>query len=294
MPLATLLLAVSLVAAGQASQSPAVVESDCARALSSGINTAATAVCLGEEQLRLGDAAARESRERRRRFDMAAQQYRRAANLRSATPTRALALNRLADLYDPQHLDQPYEMELVLRELVALLPTELEPLYRLAHLHEDQGLVDAAETTLLSARHLRPDDVEPYRRLAQFYARRSTALSSAQAQEGDTPANSPTERGRPDALGVYRVGQGVEPPRREGRPSYPEAAQAAGIQGVVVAEVVISEAGLVTDARVVRSIPLLDEAALEAVREWRFDPTVVDGRAVPVKMTVTVNFTLPG
>jgi len=49
----------------------------------------------------------------------------------------------------------------------------------------------------------------------------------------------------------------------------------------------------VTEARVVRSNPLLDEAALKAVREWRYDPTMVNGRAVPVRMTVTVNFSLP-
>ena len=47
-----------------------------------------------------------------------------------------------------------------------------------------------------------------------------------------------------------------------------------------------------TDARIVKSVPLLDEAALSAVRDWRFEPTMVEGRAVPVRMVVTVNFTL--
>jgi protein TonB len=46
------------------------------------------------------------------------------------------------------------------------------------------------------------------------------------------------------------------------------------------------------EARVLRSIPLLDEAALEAVQQWRFTPTVVDGVPQAVVMTVTVNFTL--
>jgi periplasmic protein TonB len=46
----------------------------------------------------------------------------------------------------------------------------------------------------------------------------------------------------------------------------------------------------VTDARVLKSVPLLDEAALQAVKEWRYDPTVVNGKPVPIKMTVTVNF----
>jgi len=76
-------------------------------------------------------------------------------------------------------------------------------------------------------------------------------------------------------------------------PHYPPDAMAAGIAGTVGAELVIDPSGHVTDARIVRSIPLLDEAALAAVREWRFEPTMVNGEPVPVRMTVTVNFTLP-
>jgi periplasmic protein TonB len=47
----------------------------------------------------------------------------------------------------------------------------------------------------------------------------------------------------------------------------------------------------VEDARVLRSIPLLDEAALDAVKQWKFTPTLLNGAAVPVIMTMTVNFT---
>jgi protein TonB len=49
----------------------------------------------------------------------------------------------------------------------------------------------------------------------------------------------------------------------------------------------------VTESRVLRSIPLLDEAALEAVRQWQFTPTAVNGQPVAVTMTMTVNFVLP-
>jgi protein TonB len=48
----------------------------------------------------------------------------------------------------------------------------------------------------------------------------------------------------------------------------------------------------VQDARVLRSIPLLDQAALEAVKQWEFTPTTLNGVPVPVIMTVTVQFTL--
>jgi protein TonB len=64
------------------------------------------------------------------------------------------------------------------------------------------------------------------------------------------------------------------------------------VQGVVIVEAIIDAAGDVVEARVLRSIPLLDEAALEAVQQWRFTPTVVDGVPQAVVMTVTVNFTL--
>jgi len=64
------------------------------------------------------------------------------------------------------------------------------------------------------------------------------------------------------------------------------------VQGVVIAEVVIGTDGSVVDARILRSIPVLDQAALDAVRHWRFQPTLMNGQAVEAVMTVTVNFTL--
>ena len=70
-------------------------------------------------------------------------------------------------------------------------------------------------------------------------------------------------------------------------------AQAAGVQGVVIIEAVIDSARVrVQTRKVLRSIPLLDQAAIEAVKQWEFTPTLLNGAAVPVIMTVTVNFTL--
>ena len=57
-------------------------------------------------------------------------------------------------------------------------------------------------------------------------------------------------------------------------------------------EAVIGPDGRVTDVKVLRSVPLLDEAALNAVRQWTYTPTLLNGLAVPVIMTVTVNFQL--
>ena len=76
------------------------------------------------------------------------------------------------------------------------------------------------------------------------------------------------------------------------RPVYPPDALAARIQGVVIVEVALDTEGHVHDARVLRSIPELDDAALTAVRQWEFTPSIVNGKPVPIVMTVTVNFTL--
>ena len=76
------------------------------------------------------------------------------------------------------------------------------------------------------------------------------------------------------------------------KPVYPPVAQEARVQGVVIIEATIDPSGRVAKARVLRGQPLLDEAALDAVRQWEFTPTEVNGAAVPVIMTITVNFAL--
>jgi protein TonB len=91
-----------------------------------------------------------------------------------------------------------------------------------------------------------------------------------------------------------RVGGNIRPPAktRHVNPVYPPDAQAERVQGVVILEVTISETGQVSEARVLRSVPLLDQAAVDAVRQWEFSPTLLNGNAVPIIMTVTVQFTL--
>lgn len=69
-------------------------------------------------------------------------------------------------------------------------------------------------------------------------------------------------------------------------------AQRARVQGVVIIEATIGTDGSVQEAMVLRSIPLLDDAALDAVRQWKYKPTLVNGEPVPVIVKVTVNFSL--
>ena len=91
-----------------------------------------------------------------------------------------------------------------------------------------------------------------------------------------------------------RVGGNISPPTKtkDVPPVYPPVAQSARVQGIVILEAVIGPSGRVTDVTVLRSVPLLDEAAIEAVRQWEYTPTLLNGVPVPVIMTVTVNFTL--
>ena len=98
----------------------------------------------------------------------------------------------------------------------------------------------------------------------------------------------------PPPAAPVRVGGNIKPPQKtkDVSPVYPPIAQSARVQGVVIIEATIGPDGKVQDAKVLRSIPLLDQAALDAVRQWEFTPTLLNGVPVPVIMTVTVQFTL--
>lgn len=70
----------------------------------------------------------------------------------------------------------------------------------------------------------------------------------------------------------------------------PEEARRAGVRGLVIVEVTVGADGTVQQARVLRSIPLLDQAAIEAVKQWVYEPTYLNGQPVPVIVTAAVDF----
>lgn len=98
----------------------------------------------------------------------------------------------------------------------------------------------------------------------------------------------------PAAVQAVRVGGQIKEPKKlkNVAPAYPDIAKQARVQGVVILECTISPQGKVTDVKVLRGIPLLDAAAIEAVKQWVYTPTLLNGVPVPVIMTVTVNFRL--
>jgi protein TonB len=99
----------------------------------------------------------------------------------------------------------------------------------------------------------------------------------------------------PPAPGTpVRVGGEIVPPKKikDVKPVYPSEALQAKVSGIVIIEATIGIDGRVTDARIIRSIPILDEAALTAVRQWEFTPTILAGQPTPIIMSVTINFQL--
>lgn len=73
---------------------------------------------------------------------------------------------------------------------------------------------------------------------------------------------------------------------------YPPIAKAAHIQGTVVLQAMISREGTIQDLRVLSGPPMLQQAAIEAVRTWRYRPYLLNGQPVEVETTITVIFTL--
>ncbi len=105
------------------------------------------------------------------------------------------------------------------------------------------------------------------------------------------PAPPPPQK---PAQTLFRPGGAIKEPKRISGlpPEYPAIARGAGVQGVVILEAIIDERGEVGRIKVLRSHPLLDQAAITAVQQWRYTPTLLNGVPVSVLMTITVNFTL--
>lgn len=91
-----------------------------------------------------------------------------------------------------------------------------------------------------------------------------------------------------------RPGGDIREPRKvfDVTPVYPAIARAARVDGTVIIEATIARDGSVRDARLLRSTPMLDQAALDAVRQWRYTPSRLNGVPVEVLVTVTVRFTV--
>ena len=145
-----------------------------------------------------------------------------------------------------------------------------------------------------------PDRIEPERPVAPPTIPIGDRIEGAIGTPGfdgglPTPvAPPPPPPEPPKPQGPVRVAMLPESPTKkvDVRPIYPEVARLARVEGTVILEAVLDTDGRVTQLKVIRSVPLLDQAALNAVRQWRYAPSTYGGKPVSVLMTITVRFTL--
>jgi TonB family protein len=186
-------------------------------------------------------------------------------------------------------------------DLAAFEPASPQPLHTIGTFYWERVSRDPSLTPALKSRYLaegiRAEDLalalkSDYPEAATYKSllqRLQTSASPPGAPAGgfDEPFEQTLARLRP-----VRVGGNITAPTkiRDVKPQYPAEAQASRVQGVVIIEAVIGEDGRIANARVLRAVPLLDAAALDAVRQWEYTPTLLNGVPVGVIMTVTVNF----
>jgi len=173
--------------------------------------------------------------------------------------------------------------------LAPLLPgdaAEAEDLFKQALAAENPQSLESAETLRRYAMFLR----------SQGRREEATEMENraGEAQRGVTTSRFAIQ---PPALGagVYRVGGGVSAPKllKKMEPEYTEGARAGKIQGTVVLGVDIAPDGTAGNFEVIRSLePGLDQKAIDAVQQWRFQPGMKDGAPVTVRATIEVNFRL--
>lgn len=113
----------------------------------------------------------------------------------------------------------------------------------------------------------------------------------ASVAEPPPPPPPPPSGGSDQTL---RIGGEIKAPTKikDVRPVYPAQAKESNVSGIVILELRVDEHGNVTNAKVIRSVALLDDAAVDAALQWKYTPTTLNGQAVPVIMTVTVRFSL--
>jgi protein TonB len=91
-----------------------------------------------------------------------------------------------------------------------------------------------------------------------------------------------------------RIGGQIQAPElvRRVEPVYPDIAVLAKVTGTVILEAVVGTDGAVQSVRVLRPVKFLDQAALDAVKQWRYSPLVLNGVATPFVLTVTLTFSI--
>lgn len=183
------------------------------------------------------------------------------------------------------HVSMPPEILEKMREQGVAFPNAGEPFMKMR-----SELVEISADPIEEAAFELPDGFRST--TASEIVASMTRLPSPPAPP--TPPQT-TEAKREFPGGVYRIGGGVTAPRliHKVEPTYTEHARSAAVSGTVVLYVVVGEDGVPSNMKVVRGLSHgLDEKAMEAVRQWRFQPGQKEGKPVPVAAQIEVNFRL--
>jgi protein TonB len=108
------------------------------------------------------------------------------------------------------------------------------------------------------------------------------------ADAGTGPAAPPPPISRPSVGGQLQPPQLISSPQ----PAYPAAARAQRVQGVVALDVLVDETGKVVETTVIVGHPLLQAAAKDALRNWRYQPARLNGEPIPMHIKVNLRFNL--
>jgi TonB family protein len=234
--------------------------------------------------------------------------------LRQQMSAAAAELERVRQQRAEVQANQVRQEMALLREAAAARLTELQQALRTAATRHDVGLAD--EQAVVAARaqvaeaereltlaHVQADAFELSTKLE---AQRGQAEREFQRAQDLYAAAQATSEASPQAVApagtaeqkIYRLHEGITPPtlQRRVEPEYPPLAKAARMQGPVYVDAVIGRDGRVRDAKATGGAPFppLREAAVAAVREWEYTPTILNGAPVEVQLSVQVVFKLDG
>src|SRR5262245_17763351 len=157
---------------------------------------------------------------------------------------------------------------------------------------------DASAGNANAAPVVLPDGISPendFEREVATSSRVGLVFGAASSPPEEFGWREPRPVSPPPAPAVpSRLHSGIQAPEKiaDKAPVYPPIATAARVQGIVILEATIDESGQVVDVKVLRSVQMLDAAAIDAVKQWRYSPALLNGAPIPVIVTVTVRFAL--
>jgi TonB family protein len=230
-------------------------------------------------------------------------QANRERELRAAIAAHSATRETYFELADLQKRQGRFDDSIAtLWDVAALEPASPQPLHTIGTFYWERVSRDPSLTPALKARYvaegIRAEDLAlalkaDYPEAATYKSLLQRLQASASPPDASAGGFETFEQTLARLRPVRVAGNITAPTKiRDVKPQYPAEAQASRVQGVVIIEAVIGEDGKIANARVLRQVPLLDAAALDAVRQWEYAPSTLDGQPVAVVFTVVVNFTI--